>query len=46
MKKVLVASCIAMFVLAGCNTFKGVGEDVSSAGKAVTKTAEKTQDRL
>ncbi len=30
----------ALLVLAGCNTISGAGEDVSSAGKAVTKTAE------
>ena len=46
MKKVLVASMMLAFVLTGCNTFKGVGKDVSSAGNAVTKTAEKTSDRL
>ncbi|TCM65817.1 putative small secreted protein [Acinetobacter calcoaceticus] len=46
MKKVLAASVILAFILTGCNTFKGVGKDVSSAGSAVTKTAEKTQDKL
>ena len=46
MKKILAASIITAFVLTGCNTFKGVGKDVSSAGNAVTKTAEKTQDKM
>lgn len=34
------------FVLTGCNTFKGVGKDVSRAGDAVTNTAEKTQNKM
>jgi len=34
------------FVLTGCNTFKGMGQDVSKAGDAVTKTAEKTQNKM
>lgn len=46
MNKILAASIIAAFVLSGCNTFKGVGKDVSSAGNAVTKTAEKTQKKM
>lgn len=46
MKKILAASLIMAFVLTGCNTFKGFGEDVSKAGDAVTNTAEKTQDKM
>ncbi|WP_153905602.1 entericidin A/B family lipoprotein, partial [Acinetobacter baumannii] len=38
MKKVLVASVMVAFVLTGCNTFKGFGQDVSKAGDAVTNT--------
>ncbi|WP_151814432.1 entericidin A/B family lipoprotein, partial [Acinetobacter ursingii] len=30
----------------GCNTFKGMGQDVSKAGDAVSKTAEKTQNKM
>jgi len=40
MKKILVASMMAAFVLTGCNTFKGFGQDVSKAGDKVTQTAE------
>lgn len=29
----------AAVLLAGCNTIEGVGKDVSSAGKTVSKTA-------
>ena len=46
MKKILVASMLATFVLTGCNTFKGVGKDVSKAGDAVTNTAEKTSNEI
>ena len=42
MKKILATSLVMAFVLTGCNTFKGVGKDVSKAGQAVTTTAEKT----
>lgn len=46
MKKILAASMLLAFVLTGCNTVKGVGKDVSSAGHAVTNTAEKAQNKL
>ncbi len=46
MKKVLVASIMTPFVLTGCNTFKGLGQDVSKAGDKVTQTAEKTQNKM
>lgn len=46
MKKILVASVMVAFVLTGCNTVKGMGKDVSSAGNAVSNTAEKTQDKI
>jgi len=46
MKKILAASLLATFVLTGCNTFKGVGKDVSKAGDAVTNTAEKTSEEI
>ena len=46
MKKILVASIMAAFVLTGCNTFKGFGKDVSKAGDKVTRTAERTQNRM
>ncbi len=31
---------VAGLALSACNTISGAGKDVSSAGKAVTKTAE------
>ena len=46
MKKIIASSLVIVFVLADCNTVKGMGEDVSSAGNAVSHTAEKTQDEI
>lgn len=46
MKKVIIASLTAMFVLTGCNTFKGFGQDVESAGEAVTGTAQDVQKKI
>ncbi len=33
-------------VMAGCNTIKGAGKDVSATGKAVTDAAASTQEDL
>ena len=46
MKKVIIASLAAMFVLTGCNTFKGLGQDVSNAGDAVTDGAQKVENKI
>ena len=37
---VLLAIAAAALSLAACNTLKGAGQDVSSAGHAVSQTAE------
>lgn len=39
-----VLATVVMFT--GCNTVKGIGQDVSKAGDAVTNTAERTQDKI
>ena len=39
---VLVALALAVSV-AGCNTVKGAGKDVSKAGQAVERAADKAQ---
>ncbi len=39
-KIVLLAMLAASLGVAACNTVSGAGKDVSSAGKAVTNTAE------
>lgn len=30
----------------GCNTMRGMGEDVSAAGSAMSGTAEKTEEKI
>ena len=37
---IVAFTILAGLSLAACNTVSGAGKDVSSAGKAVTKTAE------
>lgn len=46
MKKILFVSIALAVVLTGCNTIRGVGQDVSKAGNAVSDTATKTQDKM
>ena len=46
MKKLALASFAALIVLSGCNTFKGLGQDVSKAGEGVTNTADKVENKL
>ncbi|MFT4020675.1 MAG: entericidin A/B family lipoprotein [Acinetobacter sp.] len=46
MKKILLTSIALAVILTGCNTFRGVGQDVSKAGEAVSHTADKTQEKL
>ncbi|MAS44682.1 Predicted small secreted protein [Albimonas donghaensis] len=37
---------LGLLSLAACNTVEGIGEDISSGGKAVSETADKTQKKL
>lgn len=46
MKKLAFASLTALIVLSGCNTFKGFGQDVSSAGDGVTNAADKVENEI
>ena len=46
MKKLFAVTVLVGFVLTGCNTVKGVGQDVSSAGQVVSEAATKTQQKL
>ena len=40
-KSLVIVALIAGLGLAACNTVAGAGKDVSSVGKATTKTADK-----
>lgn len=46
MKKTIAASVLIAVALTGCNTFKGIGKDVSSAGKAVSNTASEASNQI
>jgi entericidin B len=40
---------VALFMgsaLSGCNTVKGMGEDVSATGDAMSDTAQDTEDKM
>ena len=39
-KFIIMAALAASLGVSACNTMKGAGEDVSSAGKAVSETAQ------
>lgn len=38
-----VASCL---LLGGCNTTRGLGQDVEAAGEAIEETAEEVEDEI
>ena len=42
----LSALAVSVAALAGCNTMEGAGEDVSAAGRAVSKSAEETKQAM
>lgn len=44
--QLVTATLLTAAVLTGCNTFKGLGEDVQRGGEKVTKTAEQTQQKM
>jgi predicted small secreted protein len=39
--KLLLLSVVSMWVLSGCNTFRGMGEDIQKGGAAIEKAANK-----
>lgn len=46
MSKVVASAVLAVMVLTGCNTIKGLGRDVSAVGNKTTQTAAETQAKL
>ncbi|WP_081299756.1 entericidin A/B family lipoprotein [Gilliamella sp. wkB112] len=43
---VLMLGVIMATLVVGCNTVKGVGQDVQSGGKAISKSAEKVSEKM
>ena len=39
MIKLTLLVCAAVIILAGCNTVKGAGQDISSGGQAISNAA-------
>ena len=46
MKKLIIASMTAMFVLTGCNTFAGLGQDVENTGETISDTAVDVKQKI
>ena len=46
MKKTLLLVCASVIILAGCNTVKGAGKDISRGGQAVSNTATEVQHKM
>lgn len=46
MREILLSAVLAALTLSACNTVKGAGQDMSSAGHAVTSEADKAQDQM
>jgi predicted small secreted protein len=42
----LMALVLMALLLSGCNTVKGMGEDVSAAGGAMSDTAQDVEDEM
>ena len=41
MKRTLCAVFVALWLLAGCNTFEGLGKDIQKGGEAIEGAAKK-----
>lgn len=41
-----LALIAALSLLSGCNTTRGIGEDVEAAGEKIEEVAEEAQDEL
>ncbi len=43
-KLLALAAVLTLLLSVGCNTVRGVGKDVETAGKAIQRTSEKAKD--
>lgn len=44
--KIISVILLSAFVLTGCNTVSGIGQDMKKAGEAVGKSSEKVREKL
>ncbi|HEY7609540.1 MAG TPA: entericidin A/B family lipoprotein [Alphaproteobacteria bacterium] len=42
----LLLGAALMGVVSACNTFAGIGEDISAAGRGLTRGAEQTKQKM
>ncbi|MFV9473834.1 entericidin A/B family lipoprotein [Advenella sp. RU8] len=40
LKNYVLAALVSIFALSGCNTVKGIGEDISAGGQAIERAAK------
>lgn len=45
MNKIVAATLLLSVMMTGCNTVKGVGQDISKVGQGIKHTADQTQDQ-
>lgn len=41
MKTIIALTCVCVFALTGCNTVKGMGQDLQKAGEKIEGAAKK-----
>lgn len=41
--KLLISALTVLYLLAGCNTFEGLGKDISKAGDTIENAAKKSK---
>ncbi|MFO1210580.1 MAG: entericidin A/B family lipoprotein [Amaricoccus sp.] len=46
MTRSIILALVAVAALSACNTMKGAGKDISSAGQTVTDQAAETQKKM
>jgi entericidin B len=46
MKASIAMLLAAMFMIAGCNTVKGAGQDIEAGGEKVQRSAEDVQKKM
>jgi len=46
MMRTVVISVLCIGLLAACNTVKGMGQDVKSAGQAIENSSDNTKEKM
>lgn len=43
-KNILIPAVLALSLLAGCNTIKGIGQDLEAGGRAISQASDEVVD--